>query len=76
VFVCVAAISENSGAMIGKLRSVVVDCEDPLQLATFYAGVLGGSVDKEDATVPRPGRSRLLPRICNLAERLMAALRH
>jgi catechol 2,3-dioxygenase-like lactoylglutathione lyase family enzyme len=36
--------------MIGKLRSVVLDCRDPLQLATFYAGVLGGSLDKEDDT--------------------------
>jgi catechol 2,3-dioxygenase-like lactoylglutathione lyase family enzyme len=36
--------------MIGKLRSVVVDCRDPLQLATFYAGVLGGSLEKEDDT--------------------------
>jgi catechol 2,3-dioxygenase-like lactoylglutathione lyase family enzyme len=36
--------------MIGKLRSVVLDCRDPLQLATFYAGVLGGSLEKEDDT--------------------------
>jgi catechol-2,3-dioxygenase len=36
--------------MIGKLRSVVLDCRDPLQLATFYAGLLGGSVEKEDDT--------------------------
>jgi catechol 2,3-dioxygenase-like lactoylglutathione lyase family enzyme len=40
----------NSGAMIGKLRSVVIDCRDPLQLATFYAGVLGGTIEKEDDT--------------------------
>jgi len=36
--------------MIGKLRSVVVDCKDPLQLATFYQGVIGGSLAKEDDT--------------------------
>jgi catechol 2,3-dioxygenase-like lactoylglutathione lyase family enzyme len=36
--------------MIGKLRSVVLDCRDPLKLATFYAGVLGGTLDKEDDT--------------------------
>jgi catechol 2,3-dioxygenase-like lactoylglutathione lyase family enzyme len=36
--------------MIGKLRSVVLDCRDPLQLATFYAGVLGGSLENEDDT--------------------------
>ena len=36
--------------MIGKLRSVVLDCRDPLQLASFYAGVLGGAVEKEDDT--------------------------
>jgi catechol 2,3-dioxygenase-like lactoylglutathione lyase family enzyme len=42
--------SGNSGAMIGKLRSVVVDCKDPRQLATFYAGVLGGTLHTEDDT--------------------------
>jgi catechol-2,3-dioxygenase len=36
--------------MIGKLRSVVLDCRDPLQLATFYAGLLGGNVEEEDDT--------------------------
>ncbi|MFL6085250.1 MAG: VOC family protein [Mycobacterium sp.] len=36
--------------MIGKLRSVVVDCKDPHGLATFYCGVLGGTVDAEDDT--------------------------
>jgi catechol-2,3-dioxygenase len=36
--------------MIGKLRSVVVDCKDPRGLATFYAGLLGGTVDAEDDT--------------------------
>jgi catechol 2,3-dioxygenase-like lactoylglutathione lyase family enzyme len=34
--------------MIGKLRSVVVDCKDPRVLATFWAGVLGGTVHEED----------------------------
>jgi catechol 2,3-dioxygenase-like lactoylglutathione lyase family enzyme len=36
--------------MIGKLRSVVVDCKDPQELANFYAGVLGGSLHTEDDT--------------------------
>jgi catechol-2,3-dioxygenase len=36
--------------MIGSLRSVVVDCKDPRGLATFYAGLLGGTVDAEDDT--------------------------
>ena len=36
--------------MIGKLRSVVLDCQDPRQLAAFYAGVLGGTVEEEDET--------------------------
>ena len=36
--------------MIGQLRSVVVDCKDPKALATFYSGVLGGTVDAEDDT--------------------------
>ncbi len=40
----------NSDVMIGKLRSVVVDCKDPEQLASFYKGVLGGSLHREDET--------------------------
>jgi hypothetical protein len=44
------ADSGNSRAMIGKLRSVVVDCPDPLKLATFYSGLLGGSLHEEDDT--------------------------
>jgi catechol 2,3-dioxygenase-like lactoylglutathione lyase family enzyme len=36
--------------MIGELRSVVVDCKDPKGLATFYSGVLGGTVEAEDDT--------------------------
>ncbi|WP_094289784.1 VOC family protein [Mycobacterium lehmannii] len=36
--------------MIGKLRSTVVDCRDPMRLATFYADVLGGQVEKQDDT--------------------------
>jgi catechol 2,3-dioxygenase-like lactoylglutathione lyase family enzyme len=36
--------------VIGKLRSVVVDCKDPQELATFYAGVLGGTLHREDET--------------------------
>lgn len=36
--------------MLGKLRSTVVDCKDPMRVATFYAGVLGGEIEKEDDT--------------------------
>jgi catechol 2,3-dioxygenase-like lactoylglutathione lyase family enzyme len=36
--------------VIGKLRSVVVDCRDPRALAEFYAGILGGDVASEDDT--------------------------
>jgi catechol 2,3-dioxygenase-like lactoylglutathione lyase family enzyme len=53
--------------MIGNLRSVVMDCRDPLQLATFYAGVLGGTVEKEDDTwvvLTEPSGRRLA---CQLA---------
>ncbi|MFF4170992.1 VOC family protein [Streptomyces sp. NPDC001744] len=28
---------------VATLRSVVLDCPDPMSLATFYAGILGGS---------------------------------
>ncbi|UUO01304.1 VOC family protein [Mycolicibacterium novocastrense] len=34
--------------MIGTLRSTVVDCREPMRLATFYAGVLGGQIEKQD----------------------------
>lgn len=36
--------------VIGKLRSTVIDCRDPRQLATFYAGLLGGTLHEEDDT--------------------------
>jgi predicted enzyme related to lactoylglutathione lyase len=36
--------------MIGKLRSVVVDCRDPRRLAEFYAEVIGGVTAAEDDT--------------------------
>jgi catechol-2,3-dioxygenase len=34
--------------MIGTLRSVVVDCREPKELADFYAGLLGGEVRAEE----------------------------
>jgi hypothetical protein len=40
----------NSDAMIGKLRSVVVDCKNPYELATFYQGLLGGDIEKDNDT--------------------------
>jgi catechol 2,3-dioxygenase-like lactoylglutathione lyase family enzyme len=40
----------NSDRMIGKLRSVVLDCKDPAALASFYKGVLGGTLHKQDDT--------------------------
>ncbi|WP_066897581.1 VOC family protein [Mycolicibacterium houstonense] len=36
--------------MIGTLRSIVLDCQDPRALAAFYAEVLGGEVTAEDDT--------------------------
>ncbi|MBP2329852.1 extradiol dioxygenase family protein [Kibdelosporangium banguiense] len=36
--------------MIGRLRSVVLDCKDPLKLAGFYAELLGGTVTEDDDT--------------------------
>ncbi|MDT9686148.1 VOC family protein [Streptomyces sp. TRM76323] len=34
--------------MIGRLQCVVLDCPDPLRLARFYEGVLGGAVNRPD----------------------------
>ena len=34
--------------MIGRLRTVVVDCPEPRALAAFYAGLIGGDVDADD----------------------------
>jgi catechol-2,3-dioxygenase len=34
--------------MIGKLRSTVLDCRNPPQLAQFYEAVLGGTITAED----------------------------
>jgi catechol-2,3-dioxygenase len=48
--------------MIGQLRSVVVNCKDPKGLATFYASLLGGTLDAEDDTwvvLTDPGGRRL-----------------
>jgi catechol 2,3-dioxygenase-like lactoylglutathione lyase family enzyme len=35
---------------VATLRTVVLDCPDPLALARFYAGVLGGEPEVEDET--------------------------
>ncbi|MFF2075567.1 VOC family protein [Kitasatospora sp. NPDC058162] len=34
--------------MIGTLQCLVLDCPDPALLARFYAGLLGGEVDRPD----------------------------
>lgn len=34
--------------MIGELQCTVLDCRDPKVLATFYARLLGGEVDRPD----------------------------
>ncbi|MFJ8432857.1 VOC family protein [Kitasatospora sp. NPDC094019] len=34
--------------MIGRLQCLVLDCPDPAALARFYAGLLGGEVDRPD----------------------------
>jgi catechol-2,3-dioxygenase len=36
--------------MIGRIRSVVVDCKDPNALATFYSSMIGGTVEAKDDT--------------------------
>ncbi|OBA96622.1 glyoxalase [Mycobacteriaceae bacterium 1482268.1] len=36
--------------MIGMLRSVVVDCRQPHELAGFYHAILGGNLHKDDDT--------------------------
>lgn len=36
--------------MIGKIRSVVLDCADPRRLAAFYAELLGGEAVADDDT--------------------------
>ncbi len=36
--------------MIGRLRSVVLDCREPRSLADFYARLLGGTIKAEDDT--------------------------
>ena len=36
--------------MIGKLRSTVIDCKEPHELAMFYQAILGGDVRKDDDT--------------------------
>src|SRR6185436_15269861 len=40
----------NSAAMIGNLRSVVLDTKDPRQLGQFYEAVLGGTFEAVDDT--------------------------
>jgi catechol-2,3-dioxygenase len=34
--------------MIAKLQCVVLDCQEPRQLAEFYRALLGGTVNKRD----------------------------
>ncbi|MER5813039.1 VOC family protein [Streptomyces sp. NPDC002033] len=34
--------------MIAELQCVVLDCPEPLRLAEFYAGLLGGEVNRPD----------------------------
>ncbi|MGW5924464.1 VOC family protein [Nocardia fluminea] len=36
--------------MIGKLRSVVLDCKHPAELARFYRELIGGTVEVTDET--------------------------
>ena len=48
--------------MIGRIDGVVVDCAAPLELARFWAGVLGGEAHERDpawAHVDPPGWTRL-----------------
>ncbi|MQS13598.1 VOC family protein [Streptomyces kaniharaensis] len=34
--------------MIGRLQCLVLDCPEPAALARFYAGLLGGEIDRPD----------------------------
>jgi catechol-2,3-dioxygenase len=48
--------------MIGTLGAVVLDCPDPVALAGFYAELVGGTVDVEEADwvdLNREGAQRL-----------------
>lgn len=50
--------------MIGRLRSVVIDCREPRALATFWHDVLGGQVSSDDddetwVVLNEPGGRRL-----------------
>jgi predicted enzyme related to lactoylglutathione lyase len=36
-------VGDNDGAVIGWIREIVLDCGDPWRLASFWAGVLGGT---------------------------------
>jgi catechol 2,3-dioxygenase-like lactoylglutathione lyase family enzyme len=51
--------------MIGKLRTVVIDCPDPRGLAAFYSELLGlpVSYDEEDEWVVIGGGPGQLPRL-------------
>jgi catechol 2,3-dioxygenase-like lactoylglutathione lyase family enzyme len=52
----------NSTCMIGKLRTIVVDCKNPETLAGFYAEVIGGHTETNDAdwvVLTAPGGTRL-----------------
>ncbi|MFF4259981.1 VOC family protein [Streptomyces sp. NPDC001663] len=47
---------------VARFRSVVLDCPDPSALARFYAGVAGGTPEKEDddwVVLQIPGGPRL-----------------
>lgn len=52
-------------APVGRLRNVVLDCQDPYQLAEFYGHLLGGEIEvdaeEEDdwVTLNTPGGLRL-----------------
>lgn len=49
-------------AAVARLRSVVVDCPEPRELARFYAAVAGGVPEEEDAdwvVLRVPGGPRL-----------------
>ena len=37
----VASAPGSMALMIGRLHHLIIDCRDPLALATFYAGLLG-----------------------------------
>lgn len=58
------SLAKTGDIMIGTLYGIVLDCREPAELAEFYRGILGGSIEREDEdwvdlVTPQGG-----PRLC------------